>query len=70
MAVSRIFRVRETMSLEVRGEAFNLTNSVRRTNSVVNFRSSFGGAGRFTIGEAPISSPYRAPLAPLGVPTE
>jgi len=29
MALSRIFRVRERMSLELRGEAFNLTNSYR-----------------------------------------
>jgi hypothetical protein len=29
MAVSRIFKVREGMSLEARGEAFNLTNSFR-----------------------------------------
>jgi hypothetical protein len=29
MALSRIFRVRENMSLEARGEAFNLTNSFR-----------------------------------------
>ena len=29
MALSRIFRVRERASLEVRGEAFNLTNSYR-----------------------------------------
>jgi hypothetical protein len=29
MAVSRIFRVRESISLEARGEAFNLTNGVR-----------------------------------------
>ena len=29
MALSRIFRVRERMNLELRGEAFNLTNSYR-----------------------------------------
>jgi hypothetical protein len=29
MALSRIFRVREKMTLEARGEAFNLTNSFR-----------------------------------------
>jgi len=29
MALSRIFRVREGMNFEVRGEAFNLTNSFR-----------------------------------------
>jgi len=29
MALSRIFRVRESMNLELRGEAFNLTNSYR-----------------------------------------
>jgi hypothetical protein len=29
MALSRVFRVREGMSLEARGEAFNMTNSIR-----------------------------------------
>jgi hypothetical protein len=29
MALSRVFRIREGMSLEARGEAFNLTNSIR-----------------------------------------
>ena len=44
MALSRIFRVRERMSLEARGEAFNLTNSFRAGASgqlsVVTSRSS------------------------------
>jgi hypothetical protein len=38
-AISRIFRVRESIKLEVRGEAFNLTNSVR-LNAPVTARSS------------------------------
>jgi hypothetical protein len=29
MALSRVFRVRDTMSLEARGEAFNVSNSFR-----------------------------------------
>ena len=43
MAVSRIFGVRESVSLEARGEAFNLTNSVRLNapvtarNDTINF---------------------------------
>ena len=34
MALSRIFRVREGMSFEARGEAFNLTNSFRAGNVI------------------------------------
>jgi hypothetical protein len=35
MALSRVFRIREGMSLEARGEAFNLTNSFRALNPTV-----------------------------------
>jgi hypothetical protein len=34
MALSRSFRVRERMSVEARGESFNLTNSTRFNNPV------------------------------------
>ena len=43
MGVSRTFRVRESVSLEARGEAFNLTNGVRLNapitarNDTINF---------------------------------
>jgi hypothetical protein len=42
MSVSRIFRLRETMSLEARGEAFNLTNSVRLNAPVTARSPTFG----------------------------
>lgn len=43
IAVSRIFRIRESMSLEARGEAFNLTNSVRLNAPVTALNSpAFG----------------------------
>ena len=44
MAVSRIFRVRESISLEARGEAFNQTNSVRLNAPITarNNNSNFG----------------------------
>ena len=45
MAVSRIFRLRESMSLEARGEAFNLTNSVR-LNAPVTTRGSTATFGK------------------------
>jgi hypothetical protein len=40
MALSRIFKLHESQSLEVRGEAFNVTNSFRPTNPNVNSTSS------------------------------
>jgi hypothetical protein len=46
MAASREFRIREDQSLELRGEAFNLTNSVRPVNPTTDFRS--GQFGRVT----------------------
>ena len=44
MALSRVFRVREGMTLEARGEAFNLTNSFRplTVTTALNNTSQFG----------------------------
>jgi hypothetical protein len=44
MALSRVFKVHEKMSMEVRGEAFNLTNSLRAGNpgTSINTASQFG----------------------------
>lgn len=39
-ALSRIFRVREGQSVEIRGEAFNLTNSVRRGTPGTNISAA------------------------------
>jgi hypothetical protein len=39
MALSRIFRVHEGMTFELRGEAFNITNSLRRNAPNVNLNS-------------------------------
>jgi hypothetical protein len=62
MALSRVFRIIEGHSLEVRGEAFNLTNSIRPGNPVTNLSvGTFGqilnkaggtpnAQGTFTIG--------------------
>jgi hypothetical protein len=41
MAVSRVLRVRESMSMEARGEAFNLTNSVRPVLLCAAHREAF-----------------------------
>jgi hypothetical protein len=40
MALSRVFRVREKVSLEARGEAFNLTNSFRALNPTLGRNST------------------------------
>ncbi|MBV9401587.1 MAG: TonB-dependent receptor [Bryobacterales bacterium] len=40
MAMSRVFRVRERVSLEARGEAFNLTNSFRAGNVTLGRNST------------------------------
>jgi len=40
VALSRDFRLRETQKLEFRGEAFNVTNSLRAGNPQMNFRNS------------------------------
>jgi hypothetical protein len=43
MALSRIFQVREAQKLELRGEAFNLTNSLRRGNPTTSLNSNTFG---------------------------
>jgi hypothetical protein len=40
VALSRDFRLREAQKLEFRGEAFNVTNSLRAGNPQMNFRNS------------------------------
>ena len=45
-SLSRAFRIREGQQLEVRGEAFNLLNGVRKGPPIVNFNA--GNFGQIT----------------------
>jgi hypothetical protein len=48
MSVSRSFKVRESLGFEVRGEAFNVTNSFRPGNPNTTFTSAVFGQIRST----------------------
>ena len=43
LALSRTFQFRETQKMEFRGEAFNVTNSLRRSNPTVSLNSNIFG---------------------------
>jgi hypothetical protein len=43
LALTRAFRFTEAQRLEVRGEAFNVTNSLRPGNPITNFRNRLFG---------------------------
>jgi hypothetical protein len=51
VSLSRVFRFRETQRLELRAEAFNVTNSLQKNNPVTNFNA--GNFGQITSARDP-----------------
>jgi hypothetical protein len=51
LALSRTFRLTERQNIEVRAEAFNVSNSLRRLNPTINFSS--GTFGQITTASDP-----------------